>query len=513
MEKENISEKDGFPGKPTSVWLDTTPETDYPSLTESDSGQAGMTNGVDVCVVGGGIAGLMTAYLLTGTGYKVTVIEAGRIVEDVTAYTTAKITSQHGYIYRHLIRNFGETKAKMYADANQAGLKKIVSIILNNNIDCNLEKQPAYLYTEKYRNIDKLKKEARSAQRLGLPATYTEDTPFDFIKGAVRFDSQAQFHPRKFLLFLAREIAKKGYIFENTRALDIKDGSVITDKGEVKARHIVVATHFPFIDKSRFFTKLFPHRSYILAVEAGNIPEGMYFGIDGDRNTMRRFENGGKKYLLVGAGGEKAGEDADTLKYYERVKYYTEARFKTRSIDYHWFTQDNRTADRVPYIGKMPKMENVYVATGFGGWGMTSSAVSAMIITDMISGRVNPWVSVFDPARKDYLYQAKTIIGESSKLASHLLSRHLKKHHFDLPTGFEAGEGKIIKVKGKKVAVYKDKDSRIYAVSPICTHMGCTVNWNGMEKTWDCPCHGSRYNYDGKVIHGPAQKDLKKEDI
>lgn len=506
MERENIGEKDGFEGKPTSLWLDTTPKTGFETLKGEMS--------VDVCVVGGGIAGLLTAYLLTEKGFRVAVLEAGRIVEDVTAYTTAKITSQHGYIYRYLIRNFGETKAKMYADANQAGLKKIVSIVLNNKVDCHLEKQPSFLYTEKYRNIEKLKKEARAAERLGLPASYTEHAPLDFIKGAVRFDSQAQFHPRKFLLFLAKEISKKGSIFENTRALDIKESSVITDRGTVSAKHIVVATHFPFIDKNRFYAKLFPHRSYILGIEAkGSTPEGMYFSIDGDRNTIRHVGVGDKKYLLIGAGGEKAGEDADTLKYYKRVRYYAEARFKVKSVDYHWFTQDNRTSDRVPYIGKMPKMENVYVATGFGGWGMTSSAVSAMIITDMISGRVNPWVSVFDPARKDYLYQAKTLIGESSKLASHLLARRLKKHSFDLPTGFEAGEGKIIKVKGKKVAVYKDKDGKIYAMSPICTHMGCTVNWNGTEKTWDCPCHGSRYNYDGQVIHGPAQKDLKKEEI
>ncbi|MDO8507996.1 MAG: FAD-dependent oxidoreductase [bacterium] len=505
MEKEYMVEKDGFEGKPTSVWLDTTPETHFDALATDLS--------TDVCVVGGGIAGLMSAYLLTEAGHKVVVIEAGKIVEDVTAYTTAKITSQHGDIYSYLIKAIGETKAKMYADANQSGLRKIVSIILDKKIDCDLVKQSSYLFTEKYRNVPMLKKEAQAAARLGLPASFVESTPLGFDKGAVEFRNQAQFHPRKFLLFLAKEIVKKGSIFENTRALDIKDGSVITDKGKVTAKNIVIATHFPFFDKERFYTKLFPHRSYVLGMRLkSEVPEGMYFNIDGNRGSMRNQIVDGKKYLLVGAGTEKAGEDADTEKYYENNKQYAEARFKVDSIDYHWFTQDNRTLDRVPYIGKLSQ-GNIYVATGFGGWGMTTSAVSAMIITDLISDKVNPWSPLFNPNRRAYVKYTKTLIGENVKLVSHLLSRRLKRHAFDLPTGFEAGEGKIIKVKGKKVAIYKDKKGEIHAMSPKCTHMGCTVNWNGTEKTWDCPCHGSRYNYDGKVIHGPALRDLEKEEI
>lgn len=503
MEKENI-ERDGFDGKATSIWLDTTPSTHFDVLKQDLS--------ADVCVVGGGIAGLMTAYLLTEAGYKVVVVEAGRIIEDVTAYTTAKITSQHSTIYSYLIRNVGETKAKMYADANQAGLRKIVSIILDKKIDCDLVKQSAYLFTEKYRNVPMLKKEAMAAQKLGILASFVENTPLGFDKGAVEFKNQAQFHPRKFLLFLAKEITKSGSIYENTRALDIKEGKVITDKGKIAAKNIVIATHFPFYDKEKFYTKLFPHRSYVLGMRLkSEVPEGMYFSIDGNRGSMRNQVVDGKKYLLVGGGTEKAGEDADTQKYYQYNKEYADARFKIDSIDYHWFTQDNRTLDKVPYIGKL--QENLYVATGFGGWGMTTSAVSAMIITDLISGKVNPWASVFDPTRKDYVKHTKTLVGENIKLVGHLVSRRLRKHPFELPTGFEPGEGKIIKMKGKKIAVYRDKNGKIYAMSPICTHMGCTVNWNGTEKTWDCPCHGSRYNYDGKVIHGPALRDLEKEEI
>lgn len=511
MKKDiRFSERDGFDGKPTSVWLDTTTETSYQQLKEDIT--------VDVAVVGGGIAGLLCAYLLLEEGLSVVVLEAGRIVEDVTAFTTAKITSEHGHMYRYLIKNFGESKAKMYADANQAGLRKIVQIILEKNIRCDLEKQSAYLYTEKDKNIEMLKREAQAARKLGLPARYVDKAPLDFIKGAVEFGSQAQFHPRKFLLALAEEIQKKGKIFEKSRVTELTEGEpniLSVGKNKVKAKKVVVTTHYPFYDKNRFYTKLYPHRSYVLGLKVGGeMPSGMYFSIDGEKKTLRSQRYFDKRILLVGGGTERAGVDADTLKYYKEIESYARERFQIRSIEYHWFTQDNHTPDRVPYIGKMPKAKNIYVATGFGGWGMTTSAVSAIIISDLIKGRVNPWSTIFEPSRRNIsLRMITSFIGENSKTFKHVLERVLKRHPFDLPTGFKEGEGKIINLKGKKAAIYKDKDGKIYSVSPICTHMGCTVNWNPTEKTWDCPCHGSRFNYDGKVIHGPAQKDLKKEDI
>lgn len=509
MDKGSLKEKNGFPGKPTSVWLDTTSKTHFGEF-------SGRVN-VDVAVIGGGIAGLMTAHSLIEAGFKVAVVEAGRIVEDVTAYTTAKVTSQHGAIYSYLIKNIGEEKAKMYADANQACLMKIVSIILENKIECELRKQNAYIYTEKTKNIELLKKEAESARRLGISARYTEDTLLDFIKGAVEVKNQAQFHPRKFLLELARIISAKAQIFENTRALSIKEGNkctVITNKGEIEAKKVVVTTHFPFYDKDRFYTKLFPHRSYVLGLHLkSEVPEGLYFSIDGERNSIRNQGLYGKKILLVGGGTEKVGEDADTYKYYKKVEEYAKQRFEIEKIEYHWFTQDNRTPDRVPYIGKMANTKNVYVATGFGGWGMTTSAVSAMIISDLIAKRINVWTALFDPSRSGLSHALKSYMSENAKTVKHVLGKRVQRHPFELPTGFEPGEGKIINLRGRKIAVYKDKKGKIFAVSPVCTHMGCTVNWNATEKTWDCPCHGSRYNYDGKVIHGPALYDLKKEDI
>ncbi len=512
MAKEMSTEKDGFPGKPTSVWMDTTSETDYPALNGKVK--------TDAVIVGGGIAGILTAYSLLEAGIKVVLLESGRVAEDVTAYTTAKVTSAHGAMYHYLTEKFGEDKAKLYADANQAGLLKIVSIILNRKIDCELRKQSAYIYTEKAKNRGALKKEAEAARRLGLPARYTEDTPLAFIKGVVEYQNQAQFHPRKFLLDLANDISKEALLFENSRAIKVqedgKNVTVFTGQGEVEAKSLIIATHFPFYDKERFYTKLYPHRSYVLGLKLKTeVPDGMYFSIDGMRNSIRNQGLYGKKILLVGGGTERAGVDADTLKYYERIRTYADERFDVEEIEYHWFTQDNRTPDRLPYIGKMSGAKNIYVAAGFGGWGMTTSAAASTVLTDLILGKVNTAASLFDPARKvgNRLGPIEASISENVKTFTHLLERYTKRYPFELPAGFEPGEGKIVSMRGRKVAIYKDKEGKIYSLSPVCKHMGCNVGWNVTEKTWDCPCHGSRYNYDGKVIHGPANEDLDKIDI
>lgn len=509
MRREDLGEKDGFPGKPTSVWLDTTSETNFQALSGNIE--------TDVVVVGAGIAGIMTAYLLLESGLKITVVEGGKIIEDVTAYTTAKITALHGDIYHYLIQNFGEAKAKMYADANRAGLLKIIQIIVDKKIQCELKKESAYIYTEKTENRKKLKIEAEAARKLGFDSKYTENTPLDFIKGAVEFKNQAQFHPRKFLLSISRDIIRQGQIFENTRALDIEKGGkpvLVTNRGKIKARYIVVTTNFPFYDTEKFYSKLFPHRSYVLGLKLRQeIPEGMYFSIDGYRESIRNQGKYGNKILLVGGGTEKAEENADTLEYYYRVLDYAKKRFEIESIKYHWFTQDNHTPDRVPYIGRIAKSENIFVATGFGDWGMTTGAAAGIILSDLIEKRVNAWVSLFDPGRSTSIKSAKSFIGENIKTGKHIVGKKFQKPPFDMPANIIPGEGKIIRIQNKNLAVYKDKKGKIYVLSPICTHMGCTVNWNKTEKTWDCPCHGSRYNYDGKVIHGPAVRDLKKEEI
>ena len=512
IEEKRYKEKEGqFSGRPISVWLDTTPETNYKSLPGDIE--------TETLVIGAGIAGLTTAMLLVEEGKEIVLIDSKRIARDVTGNTTAKITSLHGLIYKKLIEKHGESKARLYGEAQQAGLEKIVEIIEKKKIDADLTREPAYTYTEKTENIEKLREEAKAAKKLGLPASFVRETPFPFMRGAVRFDNQAQFHPRKYLLAIAKSISRKKncQIYENTRALDIIETEenllVKTNKGNIKAKNVVLATHFPFYDKGRFYARLSPYRSYVIGVRVReNLPEGMFYSLDDNTHSFRTqmLKNG--RILLMGGEDHPLGDGAvNAVKYLRKVRSYAKERFSLRFTEYYWDNEDYATADGLPYIGLSPKSKKIYLACGFDGWGMTNGTVAGMMISDMILGKENPWISLFDPSRKDLVKSpGKIFYGGLNFLKSKRPGSVGRK--FGLPTGFQRGEARIIEVGGKKVAVYRDKAGEIYKLSPKCTHMDCSVKWNNLEKTWDCPCHGSRFNYDGKVLHGPANEDLKEQE-
>jgi len=350
---------------------------------------------VDVAVIGGGIAGLQAAYALVKEGLQVALLEAGRVVEDVTGYTTGKLTSQHGAIYHQLIESLGPQKAQVYADANQAAIGSIATIVENNSVECDFKPAAAYLFCEQEENLGLLKSEAEAAQRLGLPATFVEETPLYYAYGAVRFDEQARWHPRRFLLFLSGEIAVAGsYILENTRVTDIvaegKKLLVKTGKGAVRARSVVIATNKPFFQHDLFAPLLESVRSYVLGVRLeGEVPDGLFYSIDGTGASMRTQPVEDHEIFMVG-GWNKELPVYETDKQYEQVEHYAQERFDIASIDYHWFTQDQRTPDRLPLVGLLPGSKNIYVAAGFNGWGMTTSFVAANLITDLIAGRHNP---------------------------------------------------------------------------------------------------------------------------
>ncbi len=359
---------------------------------------------VDAAVVGGGIAGLQTAYQLMRAGLKIAVVESGRIVEDVTGYTTGKLTSQHGPIYKRLVDELGPQKAQIYADANQGAIGKIASLIEEHAVDCDLHESEAYLFTEQEENLDAIKAQLEPAKRLGLPASFVEETPLYFAYGALRFEHQFRWHPRKFLMFLAGEIAVGGgYVLEETRALDVvKEGKKLllkTDKGVVRARSVVIATNRPFFHNELFAPVLHPVRSYVLGVRlADETPEGLFFSIDGQGSSMRPQPVGDHQIFMVGGWDDKLPV-YETAGQYELVEKYAEERFNIASVDYHWFTQDQSTPDRLPLVGLMPGSDNIYVAAGFNGWGMTTSYVSATVIRDLITGSHNSAAALFRPDR------------------------------------------------------------------------------------------------------------------
>ena len=512
VDREKASEN--LPGRPVSLWIATTPETGFPRM-EGDIS-------VDVAVLGGGICGIATALQLKQSGMRVAVIEADRVVKSVTGNTTAKITSLHALIYDYLIKQFGEDKARLYGEAQQAAIERIASLVQEHGIDCDFRRTDAYTYTEREEELDQVKAEAEAATRLGLPAAYVESTPLPFpVKGAVKFTGQAQFHPRKYLLALVEKIQGQGsYVFEETRALDIKDEDpcrVETNRGTVTAKSVVLATHFPYHDPNIYFAAMHPGRSYVLGCRLdGPVPEGMY--ITAGEEDVHSFRSNptddGGAIWMVGGEKHKTGQGGPTIERYKRLELYARSRFNVSSIEYRWSTQDNNTVDRVPYIGKLSSgSKNLYVATGFGGWGMTNSHVAAMLLTDMIQGRENPWADVFDPSRFKPVTSARDFITENMNVAKEFMADRIGTPELDDIEELPKGRGEVVEWKGDRVALYKDDEGRVYSCSAVCTHMGCIVHWNGAEKSWDCPCHGSRFNYDGKVIQGPANKDLEAKEL
>jgi glycine/D-amino acid oxidase-like deaminating enzyme/nitrite reductase/ring-hydroxylating ferredoxin subunit len=491
-------------GKPTSLWLDTTPETNFPTL------QNGLT--VDVAIIGGGLAGLTAATLLKAEGKTVAVLEAGRIVQGVSGYTTAKVTSQHNLIYDDLTRHFGEEKARAYAEANQAAIEQIANLVQDKQIDCDFTRTEAYTYTEADDEADHIRAEAEAALKLGLPATFTDKTPLPFaVKAAVRFDNQAQFHPRKYSLALAQDIPGAGsYIFEDTRVVKVEEGepcAVTTEQGTIAVRSVIVASHFPFNDKMLYAFRLHSHRSYVVAVRVKEpVPRGMFISTE-PSYSVRSYPSSGSDLLLVGGEGHKTGQGDDTVARYQRLEQWARQRFAVQSVEYRWSTQDNRTIDGVPYIGRYgPNSRHLYVATGFGGWGMTNSTVAGILLRDLILERENSWSEVFDPNRAN-LTGVPDLIGQAGDIVKHFVGDRMTD---ETPDSIAPGEGKIVNSEHGGVAMYKAEDGTVSTLSPACTHMGCFVQWNPAEKSWDCPCHGSRFAADGKVLHGPAIKDLEE---
>ena len=501
-----------LPGKPVPYWIDSTPPTAFPAL-EGDVA-------VDVAVLGGGIAGITTAYLLKQAGATVAVLEAHRVVERVTGHTTAKITSLHDLIYDHLISQFGQERAQLYADAQQSAIERIASLVEARNIACDFRRTASYTYTESEQDLDAIRAEVAAATRLGLPASFVERTPLPYaVKGAITFANQAEFHPRKYLLALVETLPGGGsHVFEGTRALDIEDGEpcrVTTRRGTVTAKDVVIATHFPYHDPALYFAALFPKRSYVLGCRLhGPAPQGMFIGMEPGHHTIRSTPAAGGEVVLIGGEDHKTGQGGDTRERYRRLEAWARERFDVRSVDYRWATQDNETPDRVPYIGKLSALSRrLYVATGFGGWGMTNSMVAATLLSDMILGRDNPWAAVFAPSRFTPRSSARPLVAENVNVARQFVGGRFSAQEAESVHALRPGEGTVANLGGDRVAVSRDAQGALHAVSAVCVHMGCIVAWNGAEQSWDCPCHGSRYDARGRVIHGPANEDLREVDL
>ncbi len=427
-----------------SIWTQTAQLPDFAPL-RSDLN-------TDVLVIGGGLAGVLCAYKLTRAGVDCALVEADRIGGGNTKNTTAKITSQHGLIYDKLIREFGVERSRLYLEANQKALEEYR--VLCQGMDCGFEEEDAFVYSLDKRW--KLERELRALDRLGFSAEFVEQIPLPLpAAGAVKFPRQAQFHPLKFLAAISKDLR----IFEHTKVLELGPGKAVTNGGTVSADRIIVATHFPLLNKhGGYFLKLYQHRSYVLALDNAPDVHGMY--LDENEKGLSFRNCGG--LLLLGGGSHRTGKKGGGWQELERFvrRHYPNAREKAR-----WAAQDCMTLDGVPYIGPYSKgSSRLYVATGFNKWGMTSSMAAADVLTDLVLGRKNPYAELFSPSRTVLRFQ----------LAANALESAL---------------------------------GLLTPTAPRCPHMGCALKYNAAEHSWDCPCHGSRFGEDGSLIDNPATDD------
>jgi len=406
----------------------------------------------DVLIIGGGLAGILCAYILTSRGINCVLVEGSKIASGITKNTTAKITSQHGLIYKKIIDSQGKNRAQMYLKANQDALLEYETLC--KNIDCDYEKKNAYTYSVDSR--ERIEEEVKAVNSLGFSAEFCDTVSLPFkTKGACLFKNQAQFNPLKFI----SEISKDLNVYENTFIRDITPTSAISDGGKINFKKCIVATHFPFINKhGGFFLKLYQHRSYVCAYKLEREINGMYVDENLKGFSFREY----KDYLLIGGGSHRTGKNGGG---YHEIREFAKKYYGSSKPESQWATQDTMSLDGIPYIGRYSKnTPDLYVATGFNKWGMTSAMVSAKILSDMIEEKENEYSEVFSPQRS-------------------ILTPQL------LVNGFETTKNLLT------------------PTAPRCPHLGCALKWNKQERSWDCSCHGSRFEKDGKLIDNPATGD------
>jgi glycine/D-amino acid oxidase-like deaminating enzyme/nitrite reductase/ring-hydroxylating ferredoxin subunit len=510
--------------KNESVWAATAKMPSYPALHENIH--------ADVCIVGAGIAGLTTAYLLTQAQKSVVVLDDGPLAGGMTEVTTAHLTCAIDDRYDEIERLHGEQGARLAAESHAAAINRIESIARLEHIDCEFERLDGYLFLPPGESQDVLDRELAAAHRAGLTGVErVSRVPWpDFDTGpCLRFPNQGQFHPLEYLAGLARAIERGGgRLFTKSHADQIQGGSPARIKvghNVVTADAVVVATNVPINDLVAIHTKQAPYMTYVIGarVPHGSVPKALYWDTgEVSRHSrpapyhyirLERMGNGnggGHDLLIVGGEDHKSGQASDTLERHARLEDWARERFPMmEEIEFVWGGQVMETIDGLAFIGRNPlDADNVFVATGDSGMGMTHGTIAGMLLTDLIHGRQNPWASLYDPSRKTLL-AAGTFAREALNTASQYASW--------LTGGDVTNVGEIPKDSGavvrrglSKAAVYRDEDGILHERSAVCPHLGCIVQWNPAEKTWDCPCHGSRFNKLGQPINGPANTELAR---
>ncbi|HET9458359.1 MAG TPA: FAD-dependent oxidoreductase [Sphingomicrobium sp.] len=489
-----------------TYWEEEVETAKFPSLEEELS--------VDVAIIGGGIVGVSTARALKDRGLSVALIEARRVGRGVSGRATAKVTSQHGLRYTTIRDKFGEEEARLYAEAQEAGLRAIGEMVERFGLDADFERKPAFVYTREEKSVDALEKEVELAKQLGLPASLTRDTglPYDVL-GAMRWDNQAQFHPVKYVAGLAATIPGKGcHVFENSRVTDWEPGRVKTARGGVKARHVMMATNLPLGMTGGYFATNFPMAEPMIAAPLRTDLRGFYINAEQPGHSIRTHRRGGQLYAVCAGPHSRPGHNDEMEKNFADLEHWLTSNFDAGPVESRWVNEDYSPMDGAPFVGwsSSDEKDRYLVATGFGAWGFTNGAAAAMLVADLVEGKENPWAKLFDATRIKPVAGAKTFAKENAKTAADLVGGHFSS----MPKSVEEvapGQAAVLNVDGDDIAVFRDEQGEVKAVSAVCTHMGCILGWNAIDRTWDCPCHGSRFSLAGDVIAGPAVSPLDRK--
>ena len=489
-----------------SLWLATAPATGYLPLTDAIE--------TDVAVIGGGIAGLTTALLLKRSGLRVVVLEAERVGAGVTGCTTAKVSALQATVYSTIRRRHGERTAACYAEASAAGVEEIGRIVADEGIDCDLQRRAAYTYALSSSQRSSVDKEFDAASAAGLPVDLVDgaDLPFETF-GAVRLNDQLQLHPVRLAQGMAERIHGDGSaVYEQSRVVHVSrvgPAEVHTQLGAVRAEHVVVATHFPILDRGLYFARLKPQRSYCIAasLRTGSAPAGMSISAGSPTRSIR----GDGSTLIVGGEGHTVGSTEANPDRFARLEEFAREHWDVREVTHRWSAQDPSHYDHLPVVGPYhPGSHHLWVVSGLMKWGFSTSGFAAMLLTDLVNGRRNEWAATFTPTRVSArsLHETAEL---GAKFTADLVGDRLRPPRKRRASDVQPGEGCIVGRPHERSAVYRDDAGELHAVSARCPHMGCLLRFNSAERSWDCPCHGSRFDVDGAVLEGPAVDGLERQ--